>query len=313
MTVAATTESGSSYDVTLWNPLEDPSPAWRFKTETLKSAGSEKVFSRSVREKENQEQGMAALKTFELDVDDPALDLINLLRNYSIHCPNTPALRGLVPDLQSREPLGLAGGRLPEALDEILRASQKNGGALSKALAEAGELIDWARSFAAAPAVGLPLSPSAARSQLVVQFEDRFMNKESRFLTGYDASEGALYILYYVTLALHPKAPTFLAVDNIDQALNPRLASRLLEALCRWILGKDKKTQWIATTHNAAALDGLPLDRDDVRLFVVDRNSKGHTEARRIDLAAALAARPDDSWTLSRMWTAGLIGGLPNV
>ncbi len=74
-----------------------------------------------------------------------------------------------------------------------------------------------------------------------------------------------------------------------------------------------RKNQWLATTHNAAALDGLPLDDDRVRLFVVERNSQGHTEARRIDLAAALAARPDDSWTLSRMWTAGLIGGLPNV
>lgn len=317
LSFGAFTEEGGAYEVTLWNPLDDPSPAWRFKTETLRQSptgdNNEKVFSRSVREKENQEQGMAALKTFELDVDDPALLLINLLRNYSIHNPNTPTLRGLVPDLQSREPLGLAGGRLPEALDEILKIAPKNGPELASALAEAGDLIDWARTFAAAPAVGLPLSPSAARSQLVVQFEDRFMNKESRLLTGYDASEGALYILYYAVLALHPKAPAFLAIDNIDQALNPRLAARLMGALCRWVLGSNKKRQWVATTHNAAALDGLPLDRDDVRLFVVERNSRGYTEARRIDLQAALLARPDETWTLSRMWTAGLIGGLPNV
>lgn len=318
LSFGAFTEEGGSYEVTLWNPLEDPSPAWRFKTETLRQSATgdktEKVFSRSVREKENQEQGMAALKTFDLDVDDPALLLINLLRSYNIYNPNTPTLRGLVPDLQSREPLGLAGGRLPEALDELMKTAQRNGPELAMALREeAGELIDWARSFAPAQAGGLPLSPSAARSQLVVQFEDRFMNKDSRLLTGYDASEGALYILYYAALALHPKAPAFLAVDNIDQALNPRLASRLMNALCRWILGSTKKKQWVATTHNAAALDGLPLDCDDVRLFVVERNSRGHTEARRIDLRAAQLARPDESWTLSRMWTAGLIGGLPNV
>ena len=66
LSFGAFTEEGGSYEVTLWNPLEDPSPAWRFKTETLRQSATgdktEKVFSRSVREKENQEQGMAALK-----------------------------------------------------------------------------------------------------------------------------------------------------------------------------------------------------------------------------------------------------------
>lgn len=311
----ASAASGAAYDVTLWNPLEDSSPAWRFKTESLKRGEDQPVFSRAVRgaDKKNQEQGLAALKTFDLEEDDPALDLIDRLRHYSIHCPNTPSLRGLVPDLQSREPVGLSGGRLPEALDELQRAAKKNGDGLRKALEEAGELIDWARSFAAASPTALPLSPSASRSQLVVQFEDRFMRKNSRFLTGYDASEGALYILYYAVLALHARSASFLAVDNIDQALNPRLASRLMAHLAEWILGNSRPVQWIVTTHNAAALDGLPLGNDRVRLFVVERNSQGHTEARRIDLAAALAARPDATWTLSRMWTAGLIGGLPNV
>jgi hypothetical protein len=50
-----------------------------------------------------------------------------------------------------------------------------------------------------------------------------------------------------------------------------------------------------------------------VRLFAVDRNSEGHTQVRRIDVAAALAKRPDESWTLSRMWMNGLLGAVPNV
>jgi len=161
--------------------------------------------------------------------------------------------------------------------------------------------------------VGVPLSPSAARSRLVIQFVDRFMARKRNILTGYDASESALYILYCAVLALHPKAPPCLAIDNMDQALNPRLAERLMTGLCSWTVRLSRERQWLLTAHNPAALDGLPLDSPEVRLFAVDRDSDGHTVIRPIDLATALKARPNDEWTLSRMWMSGPLGGVPNV
>jgi len=60
-------------------------------------------------------------------------------------------------------------------------------------------------------------------------------------------------------------------------------------------------------------LDGLPLDDPETRLFAVDRDSNGHTVINRIDLVAAVKARPSKEWTLSRMWMGGLLGGVPNV
>lgn len=231
------------------------------------------------------------------------------LRAYSIHCPNTPSLRGLVQDLQAREPVGLAGGRLPEAIEELLSAAKKN--KLSADLVEeVRDLLD----FSAGPSVGVPLSPSAARSRLVIQFTDRYMAKKRNKLTGYDASEGALYILYSAVLALHPRAPKCLAVDNVDQALNPRLAQKLMAALCAWSgLVNGGQQQWFLTAHNPAILDGLPLTDPEVRLFTIDRDSDGHTVVRRIDLELALSKRPGDDWALSRMWMNGLLGGVPNV
>ena len=234
------------------------------------------------------------------------------LRAYSIHCPNTTSLRGLVQDLQAREPVGLAGGRLPEAIEELLLAAKRNE-ILAEVLEEVRDLLDWASDFSAGPSVGVPLSPSAARSRLVIQFVDRFMAKGRNKLTGYDASEGALYILYCAVLALHPKAPTCLAVDNVDQALNPRLAQKLMTALCSWTIKLNGTRQWLLTAHNPAILDGLPLTDFEVRLFTVDRDSNGHTVVRRIDLETALKVRPSEEWTLSRMWMNGLLGGVPNV
>jgi predicted ATPase len=311
---SAKSDMGAEYDVTLWNPLQNPNPAWRFKTENLRRSAQDRVVVRSTRTagKHNEEQGLAALAIVNLRPGDAALALMEQLRSYSIHCPNTPALRGLVQDLQTREPLGLAGGRLPEAIEEMLLAG-KGKPVLTEMLDAVRALIDWAKDFAAAPSVKVPLSPSAARSRLVIQFVDRYMATGRNSLTGYDASEGALYILYFAVLALHPKSPKCLAVDNLDQTLNPRLALKLMDALCRWTLALQRNQQWLVTVHNPAILDGLPLDNPQIRLFAVDRDSDGHTQVRRIDLGTALNARPDDSWTLSRMWMNGLLGGVPNV
>jgi hypothetical protein len=102
-------------------------------------------------------------------------------------------------------------------------------------------------------------------------------------------------------------------VDNVDQSINPRLAAALMERLCSWTAGRNGDRQWLLTAHNPAVLDGLPLDQPDVRLFVVDRDSDGHTMVRHIDLAAAVEARPSEEWTLSRMWMNGYLGGVPDV
>ncbi len=310
----AQSDTDAFYEVTLWNPLKNPNPAWGFKTENFRRSAADLVEKRSTTSagKHNQEQGMAALKTATLKPGDPALALMDMLRSYSIFCPNTPSLRGLVQDLQSRDPVGLSGGRLPEAVEELLLASRKNA-ALDKILDDVRDLVEWSKSFSAAPSIGVPLSPSAARSRLVIQFVDRFMAKGRNTLTGYDASEGALYVLFCAVLALHPKAPRCLAIDNVDQALNPRLATRLMEGLCSWTTTANGERQWFLTAHNPAVLDGLPLNDPAIRLFAVDRDSNGHTQVRRVDLASALEARPSEEWTLSRMWMSGLLGAVPNV
>lgn len=296
----------AQYEVTLWNPLGDPSPAWRFKSERLTDASDETLASRSpVKSKAaNQEVGIAALEAVKLEAEHPAARLLAELRDYAIYCPNTPTLRGLTPDLQSRAPVGLSGGRLPEAIHELSLSHRE-------ALESVLELIEWARSARTSPSVEVPLSPSAARTKNVIEFTDRFMVKSRNRLTGYDASEGALYVLYYAALALHPKAPACLSVDNFDQALNPRLAQHLAQRICAWTEGRSN--QWLVTAHNPAVLDGLPLTDDEVRLFAVDRNNAGHTVVKRIDVAGALEKRPDPSWTLSRMWMTGLLGAVPNV
>ncbi|MEW6366180.1 MAG: AAA family ATPase [Acidobacteriota bacterium] len=303
----------ASYAVSLHNPLKDPAPGWRYKTEDWRK-GSEQIASRGphMHKPPNPEQGIAALRAVELDPSDPALKLLKLLQDFVIFSPNTAVLRGTASEPQPRQPIGLSGGRLPDAILEILRRRNRDDHT-RRVCGEALRLVDWAASFGAAPAGQMPLSPSAAASPRVIRFKDRFMREKRNVLSGYDASEGALYVLFMAALAAHPLTPAFCAVDNADHGLNPRLARSLMLRFCGWYMGGPQHRQVLLTTHNPLVLDGLPLQDDRVRLFTVSRTETGRTAVQRIGLTEKLRKMADQGWTLSRLWVMGHLGGVANV
>lgn len=302
-----------SYDVSLINPVNDPEPAWQFKSELLQS-GERKLASRSPNSKgnRNKENGLAALRLAELEEDDPAVQFLHTLQDYVIFSPTTAVLRGVVPELQPRRPLGLSGGGLPEAVSGLLRARLHRADIVT-VCQDARDLIGWASRFGTGLAAQMPLSPAASSAPRVIKFVDRFMKDGRNTLSGYDASEGALYVLFLAVLAAHPASPRFFAIDNADHGLNPALAASLMQHFAQWILTQDTKRQIIMTSHNPAVLDGLPLQDERVRLFAVDRDNHGRTVVKRVALDERLLAMGAKGWTLSRLWMNRLIGGVPNV
>jgi hypothetical protein len=234
------------------------------------------------------------------------------LQNYVSYSPTTPVLRGVAPETQPRQPLGLSGGRLPEAVHELLLASRENG-QTKEHCKEALDIIGWARNYGSAPASALLLSPAAGSSPTVIKFWDKYMQPGRNVLSGYDASEGALFVLFLLVLAIHPKAPSFCAVDNADHGLNPGLATELTKRFADWILNSEDQRQVLMTSHNPAVLDGLPLQDDRVRLFTVDRDNRGKTIIERVVVNKKLLGMAAKGWTLSRLWMNKLIGGIPNV
>lgn len=313
--IGLSAESGSSsntasYRVSLLNPLENPEPAWSFKTERLTS-GNEEIVSDGVRNKRNltPTAGLAALKLVEVSTESPATELMQRLQNFAIYSPNTPTLRAMVGDPQSRSPVGLAGGRLAEGFAEFRKAVLDRDDDL---LDGVFELVDWVADIQTTSSAGSLLSPSVARTKEVLKFTDRFMRKSRNTLTAYDASEGALYVLFCAILCLSPHAPKLFAIDNLDQALNPRLVGRLTAKLSGWLARGDAHRQLLFTAHNPAVLDGLDLADSEIRLFAVERNSEGHTVVRRIEINADLLAM-NEQYPLSRLWLMGNLGAMPNV
>ena len=177
------------------------------------------------------------------------------------------------------------------------------------------ELIDWIDDMgvlAVAPSADT-LSPSVPSPMLTVAFVDRFMRPGRNRLVAYDASEGALHVLALAVLALHPRVPRLLAIDNFDQSMNPRLARAATRLLCQVVLASSPSRQILLTTHNPLVLDGLDLGRDDVRLFTVDRDSDGVTDVQRVVVSDELIDEARNGMPLSRLWVSGRLGGMPNV
>lgn len=313
-----------SYRAGINNPLEEPRPFWSFKTETVRANGKDLLtrgpgggqllgrrWRRSV-DAPAPETGVAALARGTGELAGEPTELLDALSDFAIFAPVTPVLRGIAPDPASRSPVGLFGGRLPEAVSPLLDYKRKEFGDLS--FSELFSLLDWAKGLS----IGVPsknlLSPSVPTARFVLRFEDRRMTARRNLLSGYDASEGALYVLFMLVLAMHPESPAVLAVDNFDAALNPLLAKKMTAAFVDLLLASTARRQIFLTTHQPQGLDGLDLTDPRIRLFVVERERKtGATLARRIELSPDLLAKGGEKFSLSRLWTMGRLGGVPEL
>lgn len=295
----------------MYNPMDKPEPAWRFKTELLKEDGQTRV-GRSPRTKIRLDpaSGYVALKAVEIFPETTSGQLLNALRRYAIYSPDTATLRGLDSDPQSREPLGLNGGRLAEAFEEVFFRQEMDLDDRRELLSSLMELIGWSRGLGTTGQSSVPISKSVPQPARILRFRDKYMAEGRDYLSGYDASEGALYVLFMMSLLHHTQTPPVLAVDNFDHALNPRLARALTRKVCEWILSSGRQ-QVLLTSHNPTVLDGLPLNDDRVRLFTVQRTVKGKTVVTRVNVDADLVQKAEQGVPLSQQWVMGSFGGVP--
>lgn len=286
---------------------------WQFESESVLQA-AEPLVEREAADAAttlDPAAGLAALEAVRFQPGSSASRLLSDLREFAIYAPNTPTLRGLVPDPQSRLPVGLHGGNLARAVEDLRNFAYQHV-AFEDVIDDLLELMEWVEDFGAKSSDAVPMSASIPTTKKVLFFRDRFMADGRNELTAYDASEGVLYALFAAVLAAHSAAPKLLAIDNVDTGLNPRLLRRLMENLCVWTLAQGNK-QLLLTCHNPLILDGLPLQNDQVRLFAVDRSDQGRTHVRRVELSPELSAKAGQGWPLSRLWVQGHLGGVPNI
>jgi predicted ATPase len=229
----------------------------------------------------------------ERSVYDSAREFVNIssstegdferLSKYAIYAPQTAILRGMATDPRAVEPLGLTGGRLAAALEEVLRKYRADDPLRDKYLN-----IIWESGWAGTVSVGKPdrkiVPPQVPTLPIVTYFRDKFLRRDRAWLSAYDASEGTLYLLFVATLLAHPKAPNIFALDNVDGTLNPGLVRKLVSHIVSIVDDENEEDRQVfLTSHNPTAIDALDLFNDDHRVFVVKRNEgMGGTEFHRV-------------------------------
>lgn len=316
-TVLEAEAKSTCYRVTLASPKLGRPAGWEFRRELWQSGKRTLVERKSTNgSKGDPQSGLAALKLAEMSPASTAARFLKTLAAFNIYSPDTPMLRGWTPDPQTREPVGLSGGRLAEAVNELVN-SKIEGAKLRDELRAA---VEWFGGFGV---IKMKKQDDPAPPEHGLLFIDRFFRTTDKypgtdrnhhyFLSANDVNEGILYELFLGVLCLHPDAPSLFAVDNGDHGLNPLLAKRLINVMCDWLLKSGRPRQVLMTTHNPLALDGLPLQDDRVRLFTLDRDNRGATTVRRFLVTKQHREMAAKGWTLSRMWVNKLIGGIPDV
>jgi len=248
--------------------------------------------------KRQRENNLAPISDEQWNALQPHFEKLLLplwLQNFLIYSPENSALRTFETEAQI-QPLGIKGEGLFKLLTMLSSEENKDSpGEIKKELM----LLDWFDDFS----IGAGISTGERN----INIKDRYLDESLSYFTQKSANEGFLFLLFYFTLFISRETPSFFAIDNIDASLNPKLCSRLLKELAS--LAKKHDKQAIVTTHNPAILDGLNLNDDDQRLFVVSRNKLGHTKVKRVfkpEIAEGQTPIP-----LSEAFLRGYLGGLP--
>jgi predicted ATPase len=218
------------------------------------------------------------------------------LGRFIIYSPENSALRVFQHEGQI-EPLGIKGEGLLKLLSVLSR--EEHGETLHE-IKSSLKLLGWFEDFALVD--GDTISPRR------ITIKDRYVEENKRYFDQMSANEGFLFLLFYFALFSTHLTPKIFAIDNIDASLNPKLCEKLLRELTR--LAKKHDKQVLLTTHNPATLDGLNLDDDEQRLFVVSRGQSGETRVKRLQKKLRSSDK-DKPLRLSEMFLKGSLGGLP--
>ncbi|MCX6380853.1 MAG: AAA family ATPase [Armatimonadetes bacterium] len=226
-------------------------------------------------------------------LEETGVMVFSPIRGFLIYAPENTCLRDTKEG--QIQPLGARG----EGLFRFVKyLATFEGGERLKDVKERMQFLGWFKDFK---------SPSESTNEVNLEIRDNFISEEVGGFNELSANEGFLFLLFYFCLLVGKETPNFFAIDNVDTSLNPKLCTRLVKEMA--ILAKKYDKQLILTTHNPAILDGLNLDDDEQRLFVVGRDIDGHTTVRRV-----MKPRVEEGKTpvrLSEAFLRGYLGGLP--
>ena len=214
--------------------------------------------------------------------------------NFLIYSPENTALRIFEKEGQI-QPLGINGEGLLKLLKVINNYEDKTH---IQTIIKSLQLFNWFED------IEIPTDLKSNENKIIIKDKYLYQEFDQR-----SANEGFLFILFYITLLVAKETPKAFAIDNIDASLNPKLCTKLMTILTD--LAKKYDKQIFLTTHNPAILDGIDLNDEEQKLFVVSRNKEGHTRMKNITAKDKPKSSTGEQLKLSEAFLRGYLGGLP--
>ncbi len=240
-------------------------------------------------------QGISEEDAIKMLLDNNLSSVEKEIENFLIYSPENSALRAFQREGQI-EPLGINGEGLLKFISVISKdLDQSSITEIKSSLT----LLGWFEDF--------KLTGGILSSVKRLEVKDSYIENDKRYFDHMSTNEGFLFLLFYFAAVTSKLTPKFFGIDNIDASLNPKLCEGLIKKLVS--LAKQHDKQIILTTHNPATLDGLNLDDDEQRLFVVSRGRAGETKVTRVNKPIIKEGKPPVR--LSEMFIKGILGGLP--
>lgn len=244
---------------------------------------------------------------------------------YAIYTPQTDILRGARSGLIDTAPFGLHGEGLPSALWKVMSLMHDEKDKAKKALMKSAISLCFLPGWTNSVKVGkidlkLISRGMQDKNSDMVYFIDKFMNLKRNTLSVYDSSEGTLFLLFIALLLAHKDSPRYFALDNVDNALNPRMTRLMLEKVIEIVNAVHEQNfdfgpkQIFLTSHNPTSLDAFDLFNPDQRIFIVNRDKDGSTCVTRLEAPLGMDR---NEWTvqaqgknLSQLWLEEKIEGI---
>jgi AAA15 family ATPase/GTPase len=255
-------------------------------------------------------------------------DVLDEFSRYAIYAPQTEFLRGTEVGRIQSPPVGLHGEGLPQAAASLIEYWNKIRRDEDKAKIDFLEndvfQLVWNAGWANLFRVGL-INPTLMSSEIktgseTLYFRDKHMHQKRNTVTAYDSSEGILFLLFLGILIGHPESPKIFALDNVDNALNPRMTKVAVDKLIKSVLDEELKSldigpkQVFMTSHNPTAMDAFDIFDEKQGIFVVSRNEDGHSVVNRIkppnEITKEKWIERSGGRSLSELWISG---DIPNA
>jgi len=111
------------------------------------------------------------------------------------------------------------------------------------------------------------------------------------------ASDGTLKMLAYLLVLYDPSPPSFVAIEEPENHLHPRLLQELAEE-CR---SAASRSQVMATTHSPAFVNGLTANE----VWIMYRDRSGYSHARRASDVPLVQHMAAHGGSLGQLWMEG--------